>query len=44
MENITAHQSQASLIRLSLITAENKDPASQHGWCKNPAVSPVDPN
>lgn len=28
MENITAHQSKASLIRLSLIIAENKDPAS----------------
>ena len=44
MENITAHPSQASLIRLSLIIAENKDPASQHGWCKIQQLSPDDPN
>lgn len=34
MENIIVHQSKASSIRLSLIIAENKEPASQHGWCK----------
>lgn len=34
MENIIVHQSKASLIRLSLIIAENKEPASQHGLCK----------
>lgn len=34
MENITVHQSKASLIRLSLIIAENKEAASQHGWDK----------
>lgn len=33
-ENIIVHQSKASLIRLSLIIAENKEPASQHDWCK----------